>query len=97
MREIGVRELKQVLSKTLREVAAGEPVRVTLRGRALADIVPPESRKQESQIDQLINQRRVAAPTKARPRRPPHMTVASRAASELVLAERDAEYVDAKR
>ena len=40
MREIGVRELKQALSRTLRDVARGEHVRVTLRGRPVADIVP---------------------------------------------------------
>ena len=43
MREIGVRELKQSLSETLRAVGRGEPVRVTLRGRPLADIVPAGS------------------------------------------------------
>jgi prevent-host-death family protein len=40
MREMGVRELKQSLSETLRAVGRGEQVRVTLRGRPLADIVP---------------------------------------------------------
>ncbi|MHB1834995.1 MAG: type II toxin-antitoxin system Phd/YefM family antitoxin, partial [Solirubrobacteraceae bacterium] len=40
MREIGVRELKLTLSQTLRAVATGQQVRVTLRGRPLADIVP---------------------------------------------------------
>ena len=39
MREIGVRELKATLSETLRAVGRGELVRVTLRGRPLADIV----------------------------------------------------------
>jgi prevent-host-death family protein len=40
MREMGVRELKTTLSQTLRAVARGQQVRVTLRGRPLADIVP---------------------------------------------------------
>ena len=40
MREIGVRELKRSLSETLRAVEDGEQVRVTVRGRPVADIVP---------------------------------------------------------
>jgi prevent-host-death family protein len=40
MREIGVRDLKRALSETLRAVERGEQVRVTVRGRAIADIVP---------------------------------------------------------
>ena len=40
MREIGVRDLKRSLSETLRAVERGEQVRVTVRGRAIADIVP---------------------------------------------------------
>jgi prevent-host-death family protein len=43
MREIGVRELKTTLSQTLRAVARGQQVRVTLRGQPLADIVPAGS------------------------------------------------------
>jgi prevent-host-death family protein len=40
MREMGVRELKASLSETLRAVMRGEQVRVTVRGRPVADIVP---------------------------------------------------------
>ena len=35
-----MRELKASLSETLRSVGRGEQVRVTVRGRAIADIVP---------------------------------------------------------
>src|SRR6476660_2818470 len=48
MREIGVRELKTTLSQTLRAVARGQQVRVTLRGRPLADTVTP-AREERSQ------------------------------------------------
>lgn len=40
MRELGVRAGKQSLSGILRAVGSGEHVRVTLRGRPIADIVP---------------------------------------------------------
>jgi prevent-host-death family protein len=40
MREIGVRELKATLSEVLRHVARGESVRVKVRDRPVADIVP---------------------------------------------------------
>lgn len=40
MDEIGVRQLKSRLSETLKRVEAGESVRVTSRGRAVAEIVP---------------------------------------------------------
>ncbi len=40
MREIGVRELRRSLSETLRAVGQDEQVRVTLRGRPVANIVP---------------------------------------------------------
>jgi antitoxin (DNA-binding transcriptional repressor) of toxin-antitoxin stability system len=91
MREIGVRELKQILSKTLHEVGRGEAVRVTLRGRALADIVPPGSGSQEGRLGQLVAEGRVVAPSRARPRQPPLLMETSRPASAFVLEERDAE------
>jgi prevent-host-death family protein len=41
MRSVGVRELKAHTSRVLREVHEnGEPVEVTLRGRAVARLVP---------------------------------------------------------
>src|SRR5919106_1280388 len=53
MREIGVRELKQSLSETLRAVGRGEHVRVTLRGRPLADIVPAGAAVADDRLRQL--------------------------------------------
>ena len=40
IREIGVRDLKPSLSEVIRAVERGAHVRVTLRGRAVPDIVP---------------------------------------------------------
>lgn len=90
MREIGVRELKQSLSETLRAVGRGEQVRVTLRGRPLADIVPARAAVDE-RLRELIADGRVVPPARARPARAPKLAKASRSASALVVSERDAE------
>jgi prevent-host-death family protein len=91
MRVIGVRELKQSLSETLRAVGRGEQVRVTLRGRPLADIVPAGAASGDDRLRGLIAEGRVVPPARARPKRAPKLAKARRSASSLVLAERDAE------
>jgi prevent-host-death family protein len=91
MREIGVRELKTHLSEALREVARGEPLRVTVRGRAVADLVPTEPRRHEGHLRELVASGRLVLPTQARPRRAPRLVQTDRSASALVLAERDDE------
>lgn len=45
MREIPQRELRNNVSAVLREVAAGESLRVTVRGRPVADLVPVAARR----------------------------------------------------
>jgi len=45
MREIPQRELRNNVSAVLREVEAGESLRVTVRGRPVADLVPVAARK----------------------------------------------------
>lgn len=91
MREIGVRELKRSLSEVLRAVGRGEQVRVTVRGRAVADLVPASTANGTSQIRELVAAGRVVPPARARPRRAPKLVKGQRSASELVLAEREAE------
>ncbi len=91
MREIGVRELKQSLSETLRAVGRGQQVRVTLRGKPIADIVPAGSSSGDDRIRALLAEGRVASPTRARPRIAPRLVKTRRSASSLVLAEREAE------
>jgi prevent-host-death family protein len=90
MREIGVRQLKQSLSETLRAVGRGEQVRVTLRGRPVADIVPARAAS-DDRLRALVAEGRVVPPARARPPRPPKLARAERSASALVLAEREAE------
>jgi prevent-host-death family protein len=91
MREIGVRELKQSLSETLRVVAHGEQVRVTVRGRAVADIVPAGASAGDDRLRALVADGRLTTPSKARPGKAPRLVRSTRSASSLVLDERDAE------
>ncbi|MDQ6937046.1 MAG: type II toxin-antitoxin system prevent-host-death family antitoxin [Actinomycetota bacterium] len=92
MREIGVRELKQTLSETLRAVGRGELVRVTLRGRPLADLVPVGTTAIDDRLRQLIVNGQVVPPVRNRPARAPRLAKSSsHLASEVVLAERDVE------
>jgi prevent-host-death family protein len=91
MREIGVRELKRSLSETLRAVGRGEQVRVTVRGRPIADIVPAGAAAGDDRLRELVAEGRVVPPARARPRRAPKLVKAHRSASSLVLSERDAE------
>lgn len=91
MREIGVRELKQSLSKILHAVDRGEQVRVTIRGRPVADIVPAGAAPGDDRLRELVAEGRVTPPASARPSRPPRPAKTRRSASSLVLSERDAE------
>lgn len=91
MREVGVRELKQSLSETLRAVADGEQVRVTVRGKAVADIVPARASAEDDHLRELVAEGRLVAPSRARPKQTPRLARGRRSASSLVLAERDAE------
>jgi prevent-host-death family protein len=91
MREIGVRELKQSLSETLRAVSRGQQVRVTVRGRAVADIVPAGAAATDDRLRELVAEGRVVVPSRARPGRAPRLVNSRRSASSLVLSEREAE------
>jgi prevent-host-death family protein len=91
VREIGVRELKATLSDVLRQVAQGERVRVTVRRRPIADILPIGTAGPDERLRELVAQGRLVPPTRARPDRPPRLARAKTSASALVLGERDAE------
>lgn len=86
-----MRELKESLSEILRAVGRGEQVRVTLRGRPVADIVPAGASAGDARVRELVSEGRVVPPARALPRRAPTMARADRNASDVVLAERDAE------
>jgi len=90
MREIGVRELKQSLSATLRAVSRGQQVRVTLRGRPVADIVPAGASSDDDRLRELVADGRLTASTLSRASAP-RLVGSSRSASSLVLSEREAD------
>lgn len=91
MRIVGIRDLKQSLSATLRAVSRGEHVRVTLRGRAVADIVPAGAAAADDRLRRLVAEGRLVPAARALPRRAPRLAHGTRQASTLVLAEREAE------
>jgi prevent-host-death family protein len=91
MRQIGVRDLKRSLSETLRAVERGEQVRVTLRGRAIADIVPAGAAAGDDRVRALVADGRLTPPASARPKRAPRLVKTRDSASALVIGERDAE------
>jgi len=91
MREIGVRELKRSLSATLQAVRRGEQVRVTVRGRPVADIVPAGAAAEDDRLRRLVAEGRLLSPTQTRPRRAPRLVKTSHSASSLVLSEREAD------
>lgn len=91
MRTIGVRDLKRTLSETLRAVQRGDQVRVTVRGRAVADIVPASASAGDDLVRVLVAEGRLTPPAAARPSRAPRLVKTTRSASALILAERDAE------
>lgn len=91
MREIGVRELKTNLSSVLHRVDAGEQIRVTRRGRPVADIVPAGARRGDERLRELVADGRITPAARPHPDRSSRPLNTGRSASAIVLAERDAE------
>jgi prevent-host-death family protein len=98
MREIGVRELKAKLSSVLSRVERGERVRITRRGRPIADIVPVESpetvqggHERSETMKRLIAEGRVTPASGSIPKNPPAPRKTGRSASAIILAEREEE------
>jgi prevent-host-death family protein len=89
MREIGVRELKAHLSEVLRQVELGEPVRVTSRGRTVAEIVPAGAPPVDERLRPLIIDGSVTAPRRRRRASGPPLEPVNGLASDIVLADRE--------
>jgi len=87
MREIGVRDLKAKLSSVLREVEGGERVRVTSRGRPVAEIVPVGSSGR--QWERMVAEGKITPAAGPMDRNPPPPRDTGRSASAIVLAERE--------
>lgn len=84
MAEVGIRELRDHLSKYLDHVQAGNDIVVTDRGRAIARILPMTG---ERTIDRLIREGKVT-PAETRKRSLPTPIKAKGTVSDLVAEQR---------
>jgi prevent-host-death family protein len=91
MREISIREWKRSLSATLDEVGRGEHVRVTNRGKPIADILPARPSPAQGELGQLITSGRIVPPSRPLPPQAPRRCGANLSTTEIILTERDAE------
>lgn len=83
--------MKANLSSVLRRVGEGERVRITRRGRHVADLLPPESDPAEVQMRKLIAEGRVTPASAPLPKDPPPPIDTGTSASALILTEREEE------
>ena len=84
MTEVGVRELRDHLSRWLDRVQAGEEVVVTDRGRAIARIGPSGQTRMEELIDQGV----IIPPTEAKTDSLPPLVGFDGSVAELVAEQR---------
>jgi prevent-host-death family protein len=98
MREIGIGALRMRLGSVIKRVEKGERVRVTRRGRYVADLLPPETDPlppetdpAEMQMRKLIAEGKVTPASGSIPKNPPPPRKTGRSASAIILAEREEE------
>jgi prevent-host-death family protein len=84
MAEVGVRELRDHLSRYLDQVRHGEEVVVTDRGQAIARVIPIDGGRA---IDKLIREG-IITPAKHRERRRPKPIAVAGTVSDLVAEQR---------
>jgi prevent-host-death family protein len=96
MVEVGVKELKNELSAYLRRVQRGERVRVTLRGKAVAELAPPREETQDERRQRLIDEGTLTPATKPMPRKPPPLAepVPGPSGSDMIIADREADRLE---
>ena len=89
MVEVGIRELKANLSRYLRQVEAGEQIRITVRGRPVADVLPVGEDRVDPGMRALAAAGKVRLPSQSWPASRPPRARGEGSASELILAERE--------
>lgn len=67
MMRVGVRELKNNLSRFVRDVERGKRVAVTAHGRVVAELVPPSQKRKSKAPKQLSRWERMVASGAIRP------------------------------
>lgn len=75
------------LGSVLRRVGEGERIRITRRGRPVAEIVPVESPDEWRQ--RMIAEGKIAPGRRPLPKNPPPPRDTGRSASAIILAERE--------
>lgn len=87
--KVGVRELRNNLSRYLDQVRAGDEVVVTDHGREIARVVPiANDERRPSALDRLVAEGLAAPPMKARRPLPSRGIPTSEAVSPLVSEQR---------
>lgn len=82
--EVGVRELRDTLSKQLQRVREGHSVTVTDHGKPIARIVPLEG---QSVFERLVAEGKIT-PAKSRQRHVPQPIVTGTTVSDLIADQR---------
>ena len=85
MSDVGIRELRDHLSRYISQVREGSEVTVTDHGRAVARIVPLDRPRL---LDQLIEEGRVTPAGDSKRSRPQHRIATSEPVSPLVTDQR---------
>lgn len=83
--EVGIRELRNHLSRYLDDVRRGEEITITDRGRAVARILPMSG---ERKIDRLIAEGFVSPPENPGPRTVPKPIKINGTVSDLIIEQR---------
>ncbi len=96
MVEVGIRELKADLSAYLKRAAAGEQIRVTMRGEPFVDLVQASAPKTAADtvalLDQLADAGVISRAVNPNGRRVPTRTFAMTGSpTDDIIAERDRE------
>ena len=86
---VGARQLKNSLSAVLRRVERGEAVRITVRGKPVADLVPVGLPPGERRRRQLVADGRLTPASAPLPDEPPPLGPSGADASSLILEERE--------
>ena len=93
MKAVGARELKNRLSRYLGLVRRGETVIVTVHGKTVAHIVPPNPKREEkNSLDEILKQLEAEGHLRlgTRPfRRIKPLRTKGKSASQMVLEDRD--------
>ena len=89
--DVGVKDLKNNLSKYLERVRRGERIRVTMRGKPVAELAPIATRASDADLRRLADQGRLTLATKPKPDKlsPPQKSVSRVSASEWVSRGRE--------